>query len=317
MSSSDICSHWCYSCRQPINVTRQSMTCPNCHGGFVQDLDEMRAVEIEYDEDNNHHRPRLIEAISGFLRRQMSSSRTIHRQVPPPEQSNSSWDPLLIFSGDVPINGGVTEFLNEALGFRREHGGDYFIGPGVEEFFEDVISSSSSNNNNNRSVPAPASRASIESLPIVFISRKHVRSDLHCPVCKDKFEMGTEARTLPCDHLYHSDCIIPWLQQRNSCPVCRQEMPSERSGGGGGDCDYHNNPMSQSRSSNRSSSSMRLHERGRREGRRRMWSFLWPFGSSRSRARHNAVPETNLETTTYQQQYSHHYDSEYSNWPFD
>ncbi|CAH9079280.1 unnamed protein product [Cuscuta epithymum] len=306
--SSDRCSHWCYSCRQPVNLTRQNVTCPNCHGGFVQDLDEVTATETEYDGEDNYHQrqSRFMEAISSFLRRQMSSSRTDRRQ---PEPSNPSWNPLLIFSGDVPAGGnsggggGMTEFLNEALGFRREHGGgDYFIGPGVEEFFDDIISS-----NNNRSVPQAASRSSIESLPKVNISRKHVRSDLHCPVCKDKFEMGTEVRKLPCDHLYHADCIIPWLQQRNSCPVCRREMEPERLGD-------HCDDLSDSRSQSRTNS-MRLFERRRERG-RRMWSFLWPFRSSRSRRR-GGVPETNIEATNLQYSHHHHHVSEYSSWPFE
>lgn len=48
-----------------------------------------------------------------------------------------------------------------------------------------------------------------------------------CAVCKDQFVIDDEAKQLPCKHLYHPDCILPWLSQHNSCPVCRFQLPKE------------------------------------------------------------------------------------------
>lgn len=70
--------------------------------------------------------------------------------------------------------------------------------------------------------PCPASPPSISSIPTVSISE----SSLPCAVCKDEFVTSFPARLLPCGHLYHSDCIVPWLSRHNSCPVCRAPIPS-------------------------------------------------------------------------------------------
>ncbi|KAK1302962.1 E3 ubiquitin-protein ligase RING1 [Acorus calamus] len=70
-----------------------------------------------------------------------------------------------------------------------------------------------------------ASRSSIESIPTVTISAADGGSI--CAVCKDEFAESGEAKQLPCRHVYHSDCILPWLANHNSCPVCRFQLPVE------------------------------------------------------------------------------------------
>lgn len=54
--------------------------------------------------------------------------------------------------------------------------------------------------------------------------RKHVA----CPVCRDDFELGQPAVTLPCAHTYHLDtCLRPWLERRSTCPLCRYQLPAD------------------------------------------------------------------------------------------
>ncbi|CDY48679.1 BnaC02g09910D [Brassica napus] len=78
-----------------------------------------------------------------------------------------------------------------------------------------------------RSGNPPASKSAIESLPRVEISDCHITAEANCAVCTEVFEGETEAREMPCKHIFHEDCIVPWLSIRNSCPVCRFEIPSE------------------------------------------------------------------------------------------
>ncbi|KAK8621140.1 hypothetical protein V6N13_067581 [Hibiscus sabdariffa] len=75
-----------------------------------------------------------------------------------------------------------------------------------------------------------ASNVAIESRTVIKITYVHVSTEFHCAVCKEQFELDCEAREMPCKHIYHSDCILPWLSIRNSCPVCRHELPRENNG---------------------------------------------------------------------------------------
>ncbi|CAI5480075.1 unnamed protein product [Closterium sp. Yama58-4] len=48
-----------------------------------------------------------------------------------------------------------------------------------------------------------------------------------CSVCREKWEIGDKLREMPCSHRFHVDCLQPWLDEHNSCPLCRYEMPTD------------------------------------------------------------------------------------------
>lgn len=46
-------------------------------------------------------------------------------------------------------------------------------------------------------------------------------------MCFDAFTEEDKIYKLPCDHLFHADCIMPWLENHNTCPTCRKELPTD------------------------------------------------------------------------------------------
>ena len=49
-----------------------------------------------------------------------------------------------------------------------------------------------------------------------------------CAICKETMHQSeSKVKKLPCAHTFHGDCILPWLQQNNTCPYCRHALPVE------------------------------------------------------------------------------------------
>ncbi|KAI3877491.1 hypothetical protein MKW92_051398 [Papaver armeniacum] len=69
----------------------------------------------------------------------------------------------------------------------------------------------------------------IETLP-VFVHpdvKNHVHV-LECAVSLEKFKDGDELRLLlPCNHVFHTKCIDPWLVSSYTCPFCRCNLVPE------------------------------------------------------------------------------------------
>lgn len=73
-------------------------------------------------------------------------------------------------------------------------------------------------------LPPPAAKEIVNSLPTVAITPVQADKGLKCPVCLLEFEEEETVRKMPCEHHFHSSCILPWLGKTNSCPLCRHEL---------------------------------------------------------------------------------------------
>ncbi|XP_054801504.1 E3 ubiquitin-protein ligase MPSR1-like [Prosopis cineraria] len=67
----------------------------------------------------------------------------------------------------------------------------------------------------------PASKDSMAAMPTVVITDQ----DSQCAVCLEDYEVGDEAREMPCMHRFHSRCIEKWLGIHGACPIYRFPMP--------------------------------------------------------------------------------------------
>lgn len=92
-------------------------------------------------------------------------------------------------------------------------------------------------NDTNRYGNPPASKNIVDNLDKITVTEDNIKclrkdssileDDHSCSICKDLFELKQDLLYLPCKHVYHEECILPWLKERNTCPTCRYELPTD------------------------------------------------------------------------------------------
>uniref|UniRef100_A0A0D9VLH1 RING-type E3 ubiquitin transferase n=1 Tax=Leersia perrieri TaxID=77586 RepID=A0A0D9VLH1_9ORYZ len=219
--------YWCYQCARALRIISYPSTdvfCPRCFGRFLHEIDppprpappppphffpQPFNPHYYHDVDGAAHQPRrwLIYGgdAPGYAFRAPSPAPPRRRMPSPPPA------PVARRASTLP---------------PAIDPGDYFTGTNLSNLIEEITQ-------NDRPGPAPAPSSAIDSLPTVRITGAHLSDGSQCPVCKEDFELGEAARLLPCKHVYHSDCIVPWLRLHNSCPVCRYQVPSSAAAAGG------------------------------------------------------------------------------------
>ncbi|KAJ9179933.1 hypothetical protein P3X46_008243 [Hevea brasiliensis] len=120
----------------------------------------------------------------------------------------------LVLQGPFEMNQSENPIRNMASSF-----GDYLIGPGLDLLLQHL-----SENDPNRYGTPPAQKEAVQAMPTVAVEQS-----LQCSICLEEFDIGDEAKEMPCKHKFHSGCILPWLEIHSSCPVCRFQMPSDDS----------------------------------------------------------------------------------------
>ncbi|GBE62264.1 zinc C3HC4 type RING finger domain-containing protein [Babesia ovata] len=87
-------------------------------------------------------------------------------------------------------------------------------------------------NDPNRQGSPPAAKRILETLDTDTLDEEQAKKLETCAICTEDFSAGDKIHWLSkdrtvCGHGFHVDCIVPWLKQHNSCPVCRYELPTD------------------------------------------------------------------------------------------
>ncbi|KAL5543114.1 hypothetical protein UlMin_010824 [Ulmus minor] len=225
---------FCHKCDRTVTLPRSAWedpSCPLCNDFFLeeQDYGENPNPSITQEQENGRDpNPTLAqfnEALATVDLLNPSIFSATSRQAQP-ASAGSDFDPLHFLQNHIQqlvADGATFEVVVRAANDLPNNIGDYFVGPGLEDFIQMLAE-----NDPNRYGPPAAAKSAIENLPTITVGEEQLNSEMNqCAVCQDEFERGGEVKQLPCNHIYHKDCILPWLERHNSCPVCRFELPTD------------------------------------------------------------------------------------------
>ena len=70
----------------------------------------------------------------------------------------------------------------------------------------------------------PLTQSMRDSLKNIVLNVDMICNQPSCPICNEEFILGETVIKIPCSHIYHEACIMPWLEHKHNCPICRFEL---------------------------------------------------------------------------------------------
>lgn len=242
---------FCHKCSMEIERLLPDYTCPRCASGFIEELesdssDSGSGMHITNDMDD------VLWERYGDVPLRGEYEMEFSNQFETPIGSNRNNGPAARRHNRCSRNSQDTRRSNSSLG-RQE------VMPimSVENFIQDFILNLSEGvaqaaqlpvlflgnpgdyvwgqdgldaivtqllNQMDGTGPPPLPRKQIDEIPTVTVSQYHIDTKLQCSVCWEDFKLSEPVKQLPCLHLYHAPCIIPWLELHGTCPICRQHL---------------------------------------------------------------------------------------------
>ncbi|CAI5499099.1 unnamed protein product [Closterium sp. Naga37s-1] len=157
-----------------------------------------------------------------FMERRVNREHTLRRLLARLESLNA------IVGGQL-LGGGAAGGIEGAVG-------DYFFGDDFDALVERISADDAVSTRNPPACPAAVEAMLVRVVTAADVAQREAAGEGEhgeggglmdpCAICKDDYDAGAVTRQMPCRHVYHSDCILPWLQRHNTCPVCRFELPT-------------------------------------------------------------------------------------------
>ncbi|TEA14375.1 putative RING finger protein [Colletotrichum sidae] len=119
----------------------------------------------------------------------------------------------------------IHEILNMLAPGNAAHGDAVY----TQEALDRIISNLMEQNPQSNAAP-PATEDALGKLERKKVDQKMLGPDekTECTICIDEFKEGDDVAVLPCKHWFHDQCVVMWLKEHNTCPICRTPIEESR-----------------------------------------------------------------------------------------
>jgi E3 ubiquitin-protein ligase RNF115/126 len=222
-------SYWCHLCKREFSkilIENVDIQCRFCGNNFCEeintseDLEQHPSTFIPYESSINRNQTTLNSNNPNLNSNQRNPNQTASSST---NTGNSLFNMVMTTRSNRPRT--TSSLLDMIFNLLRERNTE-------ENSMENIINYIMQNDPNRYGNPA-ASKNALEMLEKIIVDEINLNeigkegSCENCSVCKDIFEVSQIVLKLPCKHVFHEDCIMPWLKERNSCPTCRHELPTD------------------------------------------------------------------------------------------
>lgn len=204
--------YYCYCCKERRNVNvmlikhkegfDKSITCVHCNSGFIEQVVDEEGFEPAkevYYENPKITKQKENEQANPVVNGDRSFTRTVRLRFNHPYVRN------------VLVN--VFPLAFRRVSLERIHN------------IRNILNTLNMINFDDDSGLNPVDNDYLKKLKRIPYSQTDCSEKFpNCPICTDKFNKDDPVIPLVCNHVYHEECIIPWLKLHNTCPNCRKTL---------------------------------------------------------------------------------------------
>ncbi|KAF9812147.1 hypothetical protein SFRURICE_008248 [Spodoptera frugiperda] len=216
---------FCHRCNIEFEDVLQDYTCPYCASGFIEQLEnETEGLALSGDDFSDADMSNIDDISNIDDMSNLDDSDEIHHL----SQLHCVYTRKTLLIGTVSSVVWISWRIGSATVANRSTAGSLALCASQSRAALGLLLLVElSMNKLENAGPPPLPREQIAALPSVVVTEEQVAANTSCSVCWENFQSGETVSRLECDHIFHANCIAPWLQLHATCPICRRSLLAE------------------------------------------------------------------------------------------